>query len=146
MPEIVKVSYTHDAMIDLIIASPAINQRTIAAKFGYSEAWISTVFCSDSFKKRLAERKAEIVDPVLVASIEERLEGLARLSMEVLMEKIEAGRSPTLAIQALDISTKARQYGARNAPVVQNNFVVALPPKSADSDSWAQMHAPVAVQ
>ncbi len=91
---------------------------------------------------RLAERKAELVDPAIVASIEKRLEGLARLSMGIVIEKLEASRSPALAMEALELSMKSLGYGAKmpQAPQ-QNNFVVVLPAKAADSASWASDHS-----
>lgn len=139
---IVKVSYTHDAMIDLIVADPSVSQGAIAAHFGYSEGWISQVFTSDLFLKRLQERKAELVDPALRASIEKRLEGLAHLSLNIVMEKLEATRSGAYAMEALELSTKSLGYGARHAAApVQQNFVVVLPEKAQDSESWARQHA-----
>lgn len=138
MHQLVKVNYTHDAMIDLIVASPSISQGAIAQHFGYSEGWISQIFCSDLFQKRLAERKSELVDPAIIASIEKRLEGLAHLSMNIVQEKLEATRSAALAIETLNLATKSLGYGARDRGAqVQQNVVVVLPAKEQDSTVWA---------
>lgn len=137
-----RVRYSHDAVIDLVIAEPQLTQREIAVKFGYSEGWLSRVFCSDSFQARLAERKKEVVDPVLIHSLEERLKGLASQATDVLSERLATTRSPELATKALDIASKALGFGARQVqtPVQVNNFVVALPPKIVDAKEWAQAH------
>ena len=76
-----KIRYTHDAMIDLVIANPWISQNEIAERFGYSVPWVSIVFSSDAFKNRLEERRGEVVDPVIRASLKERFEALDRKSV-----------------------------------------------------------------
>jgi hypothetical protein len=43
----------------------------------------------------------------------------------------------------LEITTKALGYGARqNNLNVQQNFVVALPPKAETAQDWAREHGP----
>jgi hypothetical protein len=140
---IVKVRYTHDAMIDLIIANPAVSQKEIARHFGYTEAWVSRVHCSDAFQARLAERRTEVVDPILAASVKDKMEGVISQSLDILAEKLEATRNPDLAIKALDIASKAAGYGARQQNVaVQNQFVVHIPNKIQDPHAWADAHRP----
>lgn len=145
MAEIKKVRYTHDAMIDFIIVNPAASQRELAALFGYTESWISQVMSSDSFKARLEARKKEVTDPLLIQSVEERLEGVTRQALEVLGEKLEVTRSAELAAKVLDISTRALGYGARDRTQVQVNaqFVVALPPKANSGQEWQAEHSPL---
>ena len=138
-----RVSYTHDAMIDLIIANPMISQNELAAHFGYSVGWVSRIRNTDAFLARLAERKAAIVDPSLVMSVEEKLRAIVDKSTEIIMDKLEKTQSVDLALKALDLGGKLAGYGARNqGPVVQNTFVVALPQKAATEQSWAEQHAP----
>lgn len=135
-----RVSYTHDAMIDLIIREPRIKQGEIATYFGYTEGWVSRVMGSDAFQARLAKRKEEIVNPELIQTFEERLKGLAAQSLDVITAKLEATKSPELAIKALQLSTTALGFGARAQNIAQqNNFVVALPQKAASEQEWAQM-------
>lgn len=137
------IRYSHDAMIDLIIANPSVKQNELAAEFGYSVPWISRVYGSDSFQARLAERKAELVDPSIVESINSRLNGLAVQSLEVLSEKLAATNSADLAIKTLDITMKSLGFGARDAGVkVQNNFVVQMPGKAATAGEWARAYGP----
>lgn len=134
-----KVRYTHDAMIDLILMNPKISQNEIALHFGYSVGWTSTIFNSDSFQKRLAERKTEVVDPVVTRTVEEGMVALAQQSLQIVQKKLQATENPDLAIKALDLSAKALGMGARDrGPAVNNTFVVALPPKAADEHDWAK--------
>lgn len=138
---IARVRYTHDAMIDLVVTNPSMKQGELARHFGYTEAWVSRIFASDAFQARLAARKDELVNPVVTASVKERIEGLAMQSLEIIAEKLEATKNPDLALKAFELSTKAAGYGARQEKVsVQNSFVVALPPKVEDPQAWAAKH------
>lgn len=136
---VARVSYTHDAMIDLILANPMVTQGGIAHHFGYTQAWVSRVMNSDAFLARLAERKTELVDPSLVASIDEKLRALASKSLDVVLEKLTVAPTAELGLKALEATTKALGYGARQQNLaVQNNFVVALPEKAASAGQWLE--------
>lgn len=116
---IARVRYTHDAMIDLIIKNPWISQNEIALHFGYSVGWISQIFCSDAFQARLAEKRIEVVNPELRATIEERIKALAVQSLAVLQEKLNRPASAipdNLALRAAEFGAKALGLGAHSAP------------------------------
>lgn len=106
-------SYTHDFLIDRIIANPAIDQRTLARDLGYSEGWISQIMASDSFQAAFERRKAEMVDPVLRHSMEEQFKSLVLQSAEILREKLSAGRDPQIALKVMENASRALGYGAR---------------------------------
>lgn len=137
-----KVRYTHDAMIDEIIANPGVSEIALAEKFGFSKPWVNRLICSDAFQSRLALRKEELIDPVLAASAEERMRALEFVSMEIVQEKLELTQDPKLAMQVLEMTYKARSYGARIAGsgnLTQNNtYVVALPQPIKDAQEWAR--------
>ena len=138
-----QVSYTHDAMIDLIIAHPMISQDEIARYFGYSVPWVSVIFNSDAFLARMAARKEELVDPTLVASLDERFRQMATVSMEIVLTKLQATKDTKLAMAALELSAKALGMGARQSNVtVQNSFVVEMPAKAQSDVEWASAHQP----
>jgi NADPH:quinone reductase-like Zn-dependent oxidoreductase len=140
---VARVNYTHDAMIDLIIANPAITQNELARHFGYSVPWLSRIRNSDAFLARLAERKKDIVDPGVIASVEEKLRNIVDKSAEIILNKLETTQSADLAFKALELGGKLAGYGARQTgPVVNNNFVVALPPKAQSEQGWAAAHDP----
>ena len=140
---IARVKYSHDAMIDLIIANPAISQGMLAQEFGYTQAWVSRIMNSDAFQARLAIRKADIVDPSLVLTIDEKLKALASKSLDVVLERLAVTQNPDTALKALEITSKALGYGARQQNLnVQQNFVVALPPKAVNAAEWAAAHGP----
>lgn len=135
--------YTHEAMIDLIIADPTIKQYELAQKFGYSAGWVNRVIGSDAFQAALAKRRDDISDPFLLASIEERFRGLAMQSIDVLVEKLEKTQNADIALKSLDVASKALGFGARSVggDKIQNNFVVQLPSKAENSTDWASKHS-----
>lgn len=114
-----KVSYTHDAMIDLIIANPAVSQNALAAHFGYSASWVSQVIASDAFQARLAERTKDLVDPTIRATVEDRFKALVLRSLDILREKLDNPShtiADNLALRTLELSSRALGYGARHDP------------------------------
>lgn len=113
---IAKLRYTHDAMVDLIIANPAISQNDLAARFGYSASWVSQVIASDAFQTRLAERSEELVDPTIRATVKDRFEALVLRSLDILRQKLDrptADIPDQLALRTLDIASRAAGYGAK---------------------------------
>jgi len=141
-----KTRYTHEAMIDLIIAEPTIQQKELALRFERTEHWISRIIGSDAFQGALSKRREELSDPFLIATIEERFRGLAMQSLDVIAENLEKTRSADVAMKALDISSKALGFGARAAGPGNNqqvNFVVHLPSKAENAAAWAAEHTPL---
>lgn len=115
---VAKVRYTHDAMIDMIVENPWVSQGELAARFGYTQAWVSVVMSSDVFKEKLAARRTELVDPVLQATLKERFEAVVSRSLAVLQEKLAAPASVVpdqLALRAAELGAKALGLGG-NAP------------------------------
>ena len=68
---LMRVHYSHEAMIDIIIAEPNITQGELAARFNRSQGWISIVMGSDAFQAALAKRRDDLLDPFLIATLEE---------------------------------------------------------------------------
>lgn len=134
-----RVKYTHDAMIDILIAHPGVTQNALAQHFGYTPAWVSRVVNSDAFQARLAVRKADLVDTTLVLSIEERLKTLVSASLDKLMDKLNSGVANfDQTLKAVEIGTKALGYGARPENVqVNQNYVVAMPPQIGNQNDWS---------
>lgn len=139
-----KVKYSHDAMIDLMIAEPMIRQNDIAAIFDRSPGWVSLIINSDAFQARLAERKDALIDPELRATIADRLGLVAKQSLEKLSEKLGSvlPLSDDFLIQTAKLATAALGYGARtpSSNSVNVAVVVQVPPKSASTQEWANTY------
>jgi hypothetical protein len=136
--QVQRVRYTHEAIIERIIDNPSISQGELAAEFGYTQAWISIIVNSDAFKHQLKERKGEIVDPHLRASVEERLSGLANRSLDKLLDRLDS----QVPLKTSDLIQMAKLgVGDKNvsrSPVgTQNNlYVVQLPAPETSRESW----------
>lgn len=105
--QVEKLSYSHTAMIDSIIANPGITQRELGKHFGYTESWVSTIMASDAFQVLLAERRAELIDPILTASVGERLKAMTQRSIEIVQSHLEG------PMVSFDVAMKAAQFGAK---------------------------------
>lgn len=138
---VAKTSYSHDALIDTILANPAISQNELAATLGYTPGWVSQVIGSDAFQAALALRKDQIVDPLLRGAVEESFKGLVLQSMHRLREKLDANPSDTLVLEVFKNSARALGYGSRveiNAKVQHSHSLIgvlsSLPPAARIKD------------
>jgi hypothetical protein len=101
-----RLKYTHEAMIDLILAEPTVSNKELAQIFEYSEAWISHIRCRDSFQSRIAERKSLLVDPAIRRSIEDRLAGVTTSAINRLQEVLDGpDASAQFALDALGVAS-----------------------------------------
>jgi hypothetical protein len=111
-----KCSYTHDALIDLIIEQPQLDQNKLAAHFGYTPGWISNILASDAFQAKMALRREEVIDPFIRATIEERFRALVIRSLYVLQTKLNGSQvSDNVALRAAELGAQAHGIGG-NAP------------------------------
>lgn len=114
-----RMRYSHDAMVDIIVQNPWITQNDIAAHFGYTPAWVSTIITSDAFQAKLAARREEVIDPVMKATLEERFRGLVHRSMEVLMQKLSKpveAIPDNVALRALELGARGIELGGFGRP------------------------------
>lgn len=125
-----KIRYTHEGMADLILENPWISQNQLAAHFGYSAAWISTIITSDAFQALLAARRQELVDPELRLTLEERFRALTTQSLKVLQEKLARPAdqvSDQLVLRAAELGAKSLGIGAHAPPPPPPNPAEYLP-------------------
>lgn len=113
-------NYSHDKMIDLILTNPGITQNELAAVFGYTPGWISQVINSDAFKAKLAERSREVIDPVVIASMEEQFQGILARGLELTRAKLDATDkegnsvvSDNFLLRSMELSSRALGYGSK---------------------------------
>jgi len=122
MGQLKKVSYTHADMIDFIIQNPLTSQGEIAARYGYTQSWISNILASDAFQEAMAARREEIVDPEIKASIEERFRALVIQSLTRLQEKLNAPQvSDQVALRCAELGAKALGVGGHKPPPPPEN-------------------------
>ena len=133
----VRRQLTHDMIIDYLLANPTATYLELGAEFGYTKGGIAVLIGSDAFQARYAKRRSELVDPLVAATIEERLVGLAHQSITILSEKLEASVDGKFALQVLDSTTRAAGYGAKNGATVNTQFVVHLPGPASSTKEWS---------
>lgn len=123
-----KVSYTHDKLIDLIVANPRVKQGSLAAYFGYTEGWVSRVMSSDAFKLRMAQRRIDLVDPIITATLEDRFSALALRGLEVMQTKLDQPtdlvpfRDAAMAVELGGKGLAIGGFGAKVQVDVHNNI------------------------
>ena len=116
MGNLAKLRYSHTDAIDFIIANPGVSQNELAARYGYSPGWFSNIMASDAWQSAMAARRAEIVDPALVATVEERFKGVTILSLQRLHEKLSAPQvSDQVVLRAVELGAKAMGVGGNAA-------------------------------
>lgn len=138
MPEIQNVRYTHDAIMDEILMNPAISQGELAKKFNYTQGWMSIIVNSDAFQERLAQRKAALSDPMITASIEERVEGASKRALDKILERLDKpGNLKMMELVAVAKMGVGDRMNKGSAPAQQNNlYVLQMPQPAKDSSAW----------
>jgi hypothetical protein len=139
------VRWHHEAVIDFMIARPECTQGQIAKQFGFSETWVSLMVNSDAFKARYAERKSELVDPMLIESLETRFKAVAQVSLDKMLEKLTGplGVSDDFLLKSAALAKDALGYGARAIPGQggpQVAVVINVPAK-VSQDEWAARYS-----
>jgi hypothetical protein len=137
--EIATVRFQHDGIIDMILVNPMIDQGTIARECGYSQTWVSIIVNSSAFKERLAERKGELIDPVLRATIQEKVDGVANRALDRIIERLDSPMNGSIKTQDL-VSIARLSVGPKTAapPPAQNLYVVNIPSPASNSQTWLQ--------
>lgn len=132
--------WDHEAIMDYMIANPEKTQNEIAANFRYTPSRFSIIINSPAFKEKFAERKAILSDPLIQASIEERLETVARRSLDKLLERLDNNTpiSNGDLIRAAQLGVGDRNQTKNTTNVQQSLYVVALPSPAPNAQEWRQ--------
>ena len=119
-------TYRHDAIIDLMIACPNMNQNAIAAQLGYTPAYLSTLVTADAFRMKLHLRRSEY-EASLDQTALERLHDLDEKASAIIAKELEKEKAdPNFALSVKktvqqNMSGKSKQTTNINAPLIQNN-------------------------
>lgn len=139
-----QLTYTHKAMMDLILANPTMPMDQLAEHFGVTKAWAKKVTMSDAFQGLLDKRREEIINPIIAESVTEKIRGLTTNTLDVLNSRVESGVVKTTElIEIARIGMTSMGLLDMSDKVTNNNqFVVAMPSKVADADEWAKQVNP----
>lgn len=119
--------YTHEALADLRILNPGMKLTELAAQFGRSPSYLSTLMATDAFQTILARRREALEMPLLKEELDARFKAVAQRSLEVLQEKLAL---PSAQIPD-SLLLKAVELGAKGANLP--GFVAAAQPAPAPS-------------
>jgi hypothetical protein len=143
----------HRAMVDTILARPDITMAELGEQYGISATWTNMIINSVAFKRQLEKRRDEVINPIIIASTEERLQAVVNRSLDVIHEKLSKNPdqvSDTLALRALELSSKAMGMGQIKAAtvVIESNHLdnlakrlVALRPRTTSQGEVYEAHA-----
>ena len=95
--------FSHLVMIDMILAEPKISNIELARRLKFTPEWVSRLRSSDSFNARLWQRKQELADPELVATVNSRLKSVTLQALDKVQSSLAVTDSPAMALEALTI-------------------------------------------
>jgi len=111
-----KVSHVHEMIINEMIANPLVTQAELCQQFGYKPSWMSRIIKSDAFQARLAQRRQEVMDPIIRQRLKAKLETVALQSISTIQRQLDSPEaSADLALASLQM--------------VQRSLGVIEPPK-----------------
>lgn len=140
MAELVKLSTTHEMLMNWLVLNPEKSLRECADHFGYTQSWVSQIIHSDIFQHALAE-KQEKISMRVAESIPAKLARAADIAIEKLTEHLEKTEDPEFILSASDKilhrmgfapqSARAPAGGTSGGLNQQNNFFVQASDLSA---------------
>lgn len=105
-----KVSHIHECIINEMVADPLVTQKELCERFAYSAGWMSRLINSDSFQARLAERREQLLDPMLKARLKDKMESVVMQSLSTIQHKLNAPEaSADLAMASLGVLQQGLQ-------------------------------------
>ena len=113
MAEIQKVSPKHEAIMNFIMANPTLPRSQVAAHFGVTLPWLSTIIHSGTFRARLAEKQDQFFECSVVSEIEDKVMGVAHLAVEKMAEAIPYENDLGVLTNTLDKTMKTLGYGQK---------------------------------
>lgn len=119
MPAVQRVSHTHEAILQFMIANPAAPLGLVAAHFGYTQPWLSTLIHSDAFQAQLRRRQNEVFGEVVIAELKDKIVGAAHIAIDKLAEKVEVANDIRDVTDAAEMLLKSLGYGAPKAVPAQ---------------------------
>lgn len=106
------LSYSHAAMLEVIIANPTWTHKQYGQAFGKNAGWFAAVLASESFQRAMDSCREAIVDPSITATMDERLRALAMRGLQVLQEKLDSPLvSDLIVMKAAEIGIKGLGLG-----------------------------------
>lgn len=99
--KLVRLSHTHEQMLNWLVLNPDKSLRECADHFSYTQSWVSSIIHSDLFQAALKEKQLAIAARV-AGSIPEKLRAAADIGLEKLTRQLEETEDPEYILDATD--------------------------------------------
>lgn len=83
-----KVSSKHEAILQFMIGNPTLKMSEVAAHFGVTPAWLSTIVHSDAFQNQLSRRHDEMFEVAVVQELGGKVTAAAHMAIDAYLEKV----------------------------------------------------------
>ena len=108
--------YSHQAMVDLMIANPDWTRKQLAEHFGRPPSWMASVLASNAFQATLDPYRDQIRDPAFSNTLQERFKALAIHATEVTLDRLNSEKATDfIVIKAGEMAVKALGLGVRDS-------------------------------
>ena len=102
-----------DELIEWLIAHPGASHAEIGAAYGRTAGWFSTVLVMEEFQLAINPRRAEINNPAVTSTIEQRFQALLVRSIDVLQTKISVpSPNAEFSLEVAKLGVRALGLGA----------------------------------
>ncbi len=109
-----KMSHKHEEILNFLLLNPTMKMGEVAAIFGVTFPWLSTIVWSHAFQDQLARRKDQIFDSAVLASIDDKLVAASHVTLDAYLEKVPNLTADQL-ISANDKLLNRLGYGTKPA-------------------------------
>jgi len=141
-----KILWWYERLADSLIANPQLTLGEIAAQFGCTQAWLSTIKNSDVFKEYWTRRSNE-ASKDLLGELRSKGMAAAEMAVDALNRRLELEADslpiPTL-LEVADISMKRFGYdsgGKKGQAPTVNNFNLGVVTPTELAEARARMRA-----
>ena len=106
------MSHKHEDILNFMLANPLLKMSEIAAHFGVTFPWLSTIVHSHAFQDQMKRRQDQLFECAVLGTIDEKIGAAAQVTLDAYLEKV-----PTLTgdqlISAGDKLLGRLGYGTR---------------------------------
>jgi hypothetical protein len=121
-----KLTTTHEAILNWLVANPGRSLKEGADLFGYTQSWFSTMVNSDLFQAELAKRQADFRGR-LNATLTQRLQTVAHVALDKLATMVEGSEDKDFVLEVSDKVLHRLGFAPQSnrnpaGPIVQGPF------------------------
>jgi hypothetical protein len=116
MPEIKNISIKHDAIMDFLMANPAMKLGDVATHFQVTQPWLSCIIHSDIFQARLKE-KSDVAFHSTVLPLREKMIGVAHMALDKLADVLPKETETKVIASTAEGLLDRLGFGSKQSPM-----------------------------